>query len=67
MIQDTALGKVIPTGEGLFTFNTMEDIVAAVEAINTDYARHSCAARCIAEDYFRAETVLAKVFDIVGL
>ncbi len=67
IIQDTALGKVIPTGEGLFTFNTMEDIVAAVEAINTDYARHSCAARCIAEDYFRAETVLAKVFDIVGL
>jgi hypothetical protein len=67
IIQDTALGNVIPTGEGLFTFNTMEDIVAAVEAINTDYARHSRAARCIAEDYFRAETVLAKVFDVLRL
>jgi hypothetical protein len=65
--QDTAFGNVIPTGEGLFAFNTMEDIVAAVEAISADYARHSHAARCIAEEYFRAETVLAKIFDVLGL
>jgi hypothetical protein len=65
--QDTAFGNVIPTGEGLFAFNTMEDIVAAVEAISADYARHSRAARCIAEEYFRAETILAKIFDVLGL
>jgi YHS domain-containing protein len=65
--QDTGFGTVLPTGEGLFAFNTMEDIVLAVEAIEADYARHSRAARAIAEEYFRAETVLAKVLDDLGL
>lgn len=65
--QDTGFGTVLPTGEGLFAFTTMEDIVAAFEAIEADYARHSRAARAIAEDYFRAETVLAKVLDDLGL
>jgi hypothetical protein len=59
--QDTGFGSVLPTGEGLFAFTTMEEILAAFEAINSDYARHSRAARAIAEEYFRAETVLAKV------
>jgi hypothetical protein len=65
--QDTGFGTVLPTGEGLFAFNTMEEIVVAFEAINADYERHSRAARAIAEQYFRAETVLAKVLDDLGL
>jgi hypothetical protein len=65
--QDTGFGNVLPTGEGLFAFNTMEDILAAFEAINSDYERHSKAARAIAEHYFKAETVLAKLLDDLGL
>jgi hypothetical protein len=65
--QDTGFGTVLPTGEGLFAFNTMEDILAAFEAIHADYERHSRAARRIAEEYFRAETVLAKVITDLGL
>jgi YHS domain-containing protein len=65
--QDTGFGTVLPTGEGLFAFNTMEDIVAAFDAINSDYDRHSRAARAIAEDYFKAETVLAKLIEDLGL
>jgi hypothetical protein len=65
--QDTGFGSVLPTGEGLFAFDTMEQILAAFEAINSDYARHSRAARAIAEEYFRAETVLAKVLVDLGL
>jgi len=61
--QDTGFGTVLPTGEGLFAFNTMKDILTAFEAINADYERHSKAARAIAEQYFRAETVLAKLLD----
>jgi hypothetical protein len=59
--QDTGFGKFIPTGEGLFAFNGVDDIVAALQAVNSDYERHSRAARAIAEDYFKAETVLAKL------
>jgi hypothetical protein len=45
----------------------MEEILAAFESINSDYQRHSRAARAIAEEYFRAETVLAKVVMDLGL
>jgi hypothetical protein len=65
--QDTGFGKILPTGEGLFAFNTMEEIIAAFEVINADYERHSRAARDIAEECFKAETVLAKLLDDLGL
>jgi hypothetical protein len=65
--QDTGFSKFVPTGAGLFAFNSMEEIVAAFDAINSDYQKHSRAARAIAEEYFRAETVLAKVLQDIGL
>lgn len=65
--QDTGFGKFIPTGEGLFAFNRIEEIVAAFEALRTDYEKHSRAARAIAEEYFRAETVLGKALLDLGL
>jgi len=65
--QDTGFGRVLPTGEGLFPFNTMEEILAAFDAIRCDYTRHSRAARVIAEEYFRAETVLSKMIDDLGV
>jgi hypothetical protein len=65
--QDTGFGDVLPTGSGLFAFTTTEQILAAFEAINGDYERHSRAARAIAEEYFRAETVLGKVLRDLGL
>jgi hypothetical protein len=65
--QDTGFGTVLPTGEGLFAFNTMDEVLAAFEAIHSDYARQSRAARAIAEEYFRAETVLARMLRDLGL
>jgi len=65
--QDTGFGKYVPTGEGLFAFNTMEEIIEAFQAVRSDYHRHSRAARTIAEEYFRAETVLGKVIRDLGL
>lgn len=65
--QDTAFGKFVPTGEGLFAFNCIEDILAAFQAVNADYAQHGRAARAIAETYFKAETVLAKLVEDAGL
>jgi hypothetical protein len=40
---------------------------AAIGAVNGDYERHSCAAFTIAYDYFKAETVLGKILDQLGL
>jgi hypothetical protein len=65
--QDTGFGRVIPTGDGLFAFNSIEEIVDAFETIEADYAHHSRAARELAENYFKAETVLAKLLDDLSL
>jgi hypothetical protein len=65
--QNTGFGTALPTGEGLFAFDTMDDILAAFDAIQSDYQRHSRAARAIAETYFKAETVLSRLLADLGL
>lgn len=65
--QDTAFGNVLPTGAGLFAFRTMDEALAAIEAINGDYARHCQAARALAVEYFAAETVAARLLTDLGL
>ena len=50
--QDTGFGTVLPTGEGLFAFDDADDVCRAFDAIESDYDRHSRAAREIAEEYF---------------
>jgi hypothetical protein len=65
--QDTGFGNVLPTGRGLFAFRTMEEIVAALEAIRSEYAAHARAAREIAGEYFAAERVLSDLLEQAGL
>lgn len=65
--EDTGFGNILPTGEGLFAVNNVEEALAAIEEINLDYPRHCKAARAIAEEYFRAEKVAAQVLAGVGL
>lgn len=59
--QDTGFGCSLPTGEGLFAFTTTDEILDAIDRINTNYARHSEAARAIAQEYFQAERVLGRL------
>jgi hypothetical protein len=65
--QNTGFDNVLPVGEGLFAFDTMEEIEAAFEAVASDYERHSEAARSIARDYFRAESVLERMIRSLDL
>ncbi|MEX0585827.1 MAG: glycosyltransferase family 2 protein [Pirellulales bacterium] len=65
--QDTGFSAALPTGEGLFAFSTMSEILGAVAAINADYARHARAARRIAREYFDAEVVLGSLLEEMGL
>ena len=65
--QDTGFSKVLPTGEGLFAFTTMDEALVAIDAINGDYQRHCKAARTIAEEYFEARSVVARLLADVGL
>jgi hypothetical protein len=65
--QDTGFSKILPTGQGLFGFTTMEEALAAIDAINTDYERHCKAARAIAAEYFDARRVAARLLADVRL
>lgn len=65
--QDTGFGKYVPTGEGLFAYSTLEEAVDALARVDTDYARHSAAARRVAAEHFTAERVLARLLADAGL
>jgi hypothetical protein len=65
--QDTGFSHIFPTGEGLFAFSTMDEVLQAIDAINANYRRHCEAARAIAEEYFEAEKVAASLLRDVGL
>jgi hypothetical protein len=65
--QETGFSKYVPTGKGLFGFRTMEDVLAAVDAIEGDYAGNCRAARDIAAEYFAAEKVIGSLMERAGL
>ena len=65
--QDTGFTNVFPTGEGLFGFSTMDEILGAVDAINSDYGRHSRAAEEIAREYFAHDVVLGRLLEDAGV
>ena len=65
--QDTGFGNVLPTGEGLFGFDSFEAAAAAVEEVNGDYTRHASGAREIAREYFSHEVVLGRMLEELGV
>jgi hypothetical protein len=65
--QETGFSNYLPTGRGLFAFQCLDEAVAAVDMINSNYQQHSQAAREIAAAYFDAEKVLQKLTKDVGL
>jgi hypothetical protein len=65
--QETGFRNVLPTGEGLFGFSTLEEVAAAVESINSAYERHCEAAAAIAREYFHYDVVLRRLLADMGL
>jgi GT2 family glycosyltransferase len=65
--QDTGFGDVLPTGEGLFAFSTMDEILEALESIGSDYARHRGAASELARECFDSDEVLGRLLRECGL
>jgi hypothetical protein len=65
--QDTGFGNVLPIGEGLFGFSTLDEAAAAVDAVNADYQRHSRAAGALARAYFDSDVVLTRMLADCGV
>ena len=66
-MQATGLPPELSCGEGLLTFATPREALAATEAVLADPARHARAARALAEEHFDGERVVGSVLaDLVA-
>ena len=63
VMQDTGYSKVLPTGEGLLSFTTLEEAAAAVRAVAAEPERHRKAALALADAHLRAERVLPSLIE----
>lgn len=67
VLEETGFSAHIPCGEGLFAARSVEEAAAAIEEIESDYERHSRAARELAVEYLDARRVLGEVMQDLGL
>jgi hypothetical protein len=64
--QDTGFSEQYPSDEGLIAFSDLDGARAGIEAVGTDWRRHSRAAREIAEESFDARKVLPRLLAKLG-
>jgi GT2 family glycosyltransferase len=67
VLQDTAFGSFLPSGEGVLAFSDLDGAVAAVESVNSDYQRHRRAARDVAREYLDSDVVLRAMLAHCGI
>ena len=61
VVQNTGPSALLPNGEGMFRFSTLDEAAGAFTTINADYERHSRAARRIAEEHFDSRQIAARI------
>ncbi len=65
--QETGFTSHYGNDGGLFAFRSLSEIAEAVRAINSDYKKHSRAARAIACEIFEAEKVVGDLLTRAGI
>jgi hypothetical protein len=66
IVQNTGFRHVLPTGEGLFAFDTADEAVDAIGRLAADPERHAAAARAVAAEFFDSDKVLTRLIDRAG-
>jgi hypothetical protein len=67
LVQDTGFSRILPVGEGLLAFRTLDEAVAGADEIAGRYSEHSSAARDIAEQHFDSDRVLTRFCEQAGI
>lgn len=65
--QETGFSDYLPTGEGLFAFESAAEAVERVREMNADYATHARASRRLAAEFFDSDKVLRRLLRLVGV
>lgn len=63
LVQSTGFEPRLPTGEGLLTFRSVEEAVAAIHEVEDRYEEHCRAARSFAERHLDASRILGSMLD----
>jgi len=63
VVQHTGPSRILPDNDGLLRFRTVDEAAAALDAVEADYDRHSRQARALAQEYFDATHVVARVLE----
>jgi hypothetical protein len=61
--QDTGFARRLPVGAGLFAFETADEVVDAIDALEGDYERHGSAARELAAEHLDSDRVLSRLLE----
>ena len=64
VVEHTGPSRFLPDAEGLLRFRDMDEAVAAIEAVEAEYDRHSRLARELAEEHFDGEKVVRRVLEV---
>jgi hypothetical protein len=64
--QETGFSDFLPVGDGLFAFETENDVMESIESLNSSYAHHCKSARKLAEEYFDSTKVLNRLLGRIG-
>jgi len=67
LVQETGFRDHLPVGEGLVSFQNLEDAIHGARSIGENYERHSAAARNIAEQYFESDRVLGRMLEEIDV
>jgi hypothetical protein len=65
VVQDTGFAPVLPVGEGILSFRNLEEAVAAIQDVESNYTKHARAAEDIAAAYFDSDKVLSRLINQV--
>lgn len=65
--QETGFSDYLPTGHGLFAFESAREAVEHIRNMNADYDSHARASRRIAAEYFDSDKVLARLLARIGV
>jgi hypothetical protein len=63
VLQDTGFSGFLPTGEGILSFETFDEAVAALRDVQGNYRRHARAALALADEYFDSDKVLTRLIE----
>ena len=63
VVQDTGFSKFLPCGDGLLTYRTPGEAIAAIESVSQDYDHHSRAAREVVEANFDSRKILTELLE----